>query len=47
MDQYVESVIKNARFCRAEVLQKIKIRPTIQAKGYQLSVDDRVIREIL
>ena len=47
MDQDVEGVINNARLCGAKVLQKIEVRPTLGTKGYQLSVDDRVIREML
>jgi hypothetical protein len=38
MDQNIESVIDNAGFRGAEILQKIEVRPAIGAKGYQLSV---------
>jgi hypothetical protein len=46
MHQDVEGVVDNARFCGANVLQPIKIRPAVGAEGYQLSIDDRLIRKI-
>jgi hypothetical protein len=47
VDQDVEGVINNARLCGAKALEKIEVRPSIGTQGHQLSVDDRVIREIL
>ena len=46
VNQDVEGVINNARFCGAKILQKIEVGPAVGAKGYQFSVDDCVIREI-
>jgi hypothetical protein len=45
VDQDVEGIVDNARFCGAKVLEKIEVRPSIGTNGHQLSVDDRVIRE--
>jgi hypothetical protein len=41
VNQDVECVIDNPRFCGAEVLQKIEVWPAIGTQGYQLSVDHR------
>ncbi|HET6217165.1 MAG TPA: hypothetical protein VFE27_09140 [Acidobacteriaceae bacterium] len=47
MNRDVESIVDNARLCGAKVLQHIKTRPSVGAEGYQLSIDNRLIREIL
>ena len=46
MDQDVKDIVKECAIRRGEVLEKGKVRPTIGAKGHQLSVDAGIIREI-
>jgi hypothetical protein len=46
VDQDIEGIVDNARFCGSKILQKIEVRSTIRAKGYQFAVDDCVIWEI-
>jgi hypothetical protein len=47
MNQDVEGVVDNARLRGAIVLQQMKFRPAVGAEGYQLPIDDRLIRKIL
>ena len=47
VDQDVKGLVNNPRLCRAEVLQEIEIGLAIHAEGYHLSVDHRIVWEVL